>query len=80
MPTSMLPTVSPRLLDRITFNEQDLTQTLAAIMSRAAGMQQASVNGRNYKQIMPLLISARTLLETAEGLTSLAEQQEKKSA
>lgn len=77
---AQMPTVSPRLLDRITFNEQDLTQTLAAIMSRAAGMQQASVNGRNYKQIMPLLISARTLLETAEGLTSLAEQQEKKSA
>ena len=77
---AQMPTVSPRLLDRITFNEQDLTQTLAAIMSRAAGMQQASVNGRNYKQIMPLLISARTLLETAEGLTALAEQQEKKSA
>ena len=75
-----MPAVSPRLLARITFNEQDITQTLAAIMSRAAGMQNASVDGRDYKNIMPLLISARTLLETAEGLTLLSEKAAKKSA
>ena len=75
-----MPTVSPRLLDRITFNEQDITQTLAAIMSRASEMQKSSLADSDFKQIMPLLISARTLLETAGTLAGPAEKEEKKTA
>lgn len=64
-----MPLISPRLLDRIELNPQDIENALSAISARTAEMQEAVMrNEAQYRNIMPLLISARTLLETAAAL------------
>ena len=64
-----MPVISKRILDRIQFNPQDVETVLSAISARTAQMQQSRFAGDGqYRDIMPLLISARTLLETAAAL------------
>ncbi len=65
-----MPVISPRILDRIQFNSKDVEDLLNLISARTARMQQAVIqNEEQYKNIMPLLISARTLLEAAAALS-----------
>ncbi len=73
---SKAPMLSPRIKDRIKLTPEDIAQTLSAITSRAEEMQQMAIENRDYRDIMPLLISARTLLETAAYLG----KKDKKSA
>ena len=65
-----MPVISRRILDSIHIEPQDIESTLAAISARTAEMEGALIrNEEQYKNIMPLLISARTLLETAAALS-----------
>ncbi|MPM80600.1 hypothetical protein SDC9_127650 [bioreactor metagenome] len=65
-----MPVISPRILDRIQFNSKDVEDLLNLISARTARMQQTVIqNEEQYKNIMPLLISARTLLEAAAALS-----------
>ena len=71
-----MPMLSPRIIDRVRLTPEDIAQTLSAITSRAEEMQHMAIENRDYRDIMPLLISARTLLETAAYLG----KKDKKSA
>ena len=71
-----MPILSPRIIDRVRLTPEDIAQTLSAITSRAEEMQHMAIENRDYRDIMPLLISARTLLETAAYLG----KKDKKSA
>ena len=65
-----MPVISPRILDRIQINSKDVENALNLISARTEQMQQTLIqNEEQYKNIMPLLISARTLLETAAALS-----------
>ena len=65
-----MPVISPRILDRIQINSKDVENALNLISARTEQMQQTIIqNEEQYKNIMPLLISARTLLETAATLS-----------
>ena len=65
-----MPVISPRILDRIQFTSKDVEDLLNLISARTARMQQTVIqNEEQYKNIMPLLISARTLLEAAAALS-----------
>lgn len=64
-----MPDISPRILERIHFEPSDIERTLEAIAARTNEMESAVIkNEEQYNNIMPLLISARTLLETAAAL------------
>ena len=71
-----MPMLSPRIIDRVRLTPEDIAQTLSAITSRAEELQHMAIENRDYRDIMPLLISARTLLETAAYLG----KKDKKSA
>ncbi len=65
-----MPVISPRIIDRIQINSRDVENALNLISARTAQMQETLIrNEEQYKNIMPLLISARTLLETAAALS-----------
>ncbi|MCE5201492.1 MAG: MBL fold metallo-hydrolase [Synergistaceae bacterium] len=74
--SAKMPVISQHILEHIALGAQDISQTLAAITSLAEAMQHASLRGVDHSRIMPLLMSAKTLLETAESLST----KEKKSA
>ncbi len=73
-----MPVISPRIRELAKqLTTQDIAQTLSAITSRADDLQKLNLKDKDYSSvIMPLLISARTLLETAAVLS----KGEKKSA
>lgn len=71
-----MPVVSHGILDHMKLGAQDVSQTLAAIAAHAENLQRLPVGTADYSAVMPLLISAKTLLETAEKLSA----KEKKSA
>jgi metallo-beta-lactamase family protein len=62
-----MPLISPRIIELAKqLNSQDIAQTLTAITNRAEDLQKLNMKDKDYSSlIMPLLISARTLLETA---------------
>lgn len=62
-----LPLLSPDLLRQIGVSGSDIDQMLFAIMSKADSLQKAGVNAEDYDIIVPLLASAKTLLDTAEA-------------
>lgn len=66
--------ISPKL--GVITNPQEVEQTLASIMERVAGLQSLTSKYSDYSSIMPLLTSAKTLLETAREI----EERKKKSA
>lgn len=68
------PMISPKL--GVITNPQEVEQTLASIMERVAGLQSLTSKYSDYSSIMPLLTSAKTLLETAREI----EERKKKSA
>ncbi len=64
-----MPVISKRILDRIEFNPQDIENALNLIAERTDEMRETLIkNTEQCRDIMPLLISARTLLETAAAL------------
>lgn len=64
-----MPEISKRILDRIDFNPKDVESVLNLITERTDEMRETLINNEEqYRNIMPLLISARTLLETAAAL------------
>ena len=58
-------TCEPRLVDRMDIKPQDVSQMLSQIMSRAEELHKIVYTSKDYRDIMPLLISARVLLEMA---------------
>ena len=63
-----MPVISQRIIDRLELSPQDIIQLLAAITHKADEMQRQTIEAKDYAQIMPLLVSAKTLLETAASL------------
>lgn len=60
------PVISSRIMDRAGLMPQDFEQMLSAIMRRAEEMRGTeAIRNDEYGRVMPLLISARTLLDTA---------------
>lgn len=64
------------VLERISITSGDIEQILSSITTRSEEMQKAAFAKEDYKNIMPLLVSARTLLETAAFIS----KKDKKSA
>lgn len=62
-----LPLLSPGLLRQIGVTDRDIYQILASIMSKADSLQKSVISAGDYDTIVPLLASARTLLDTAEA-------------
>ena len=58
-------TCEPRLVDRMDIKPQDVSQMLSQIMSRAEELHKIVYTSKDYRDIMPLLVSARVLLEMA---------------
>ena len=70
-----MPEISKRILDRIDFNPKDVESVLNLISERTDAMRETLIkNEEQYRNIMPLLISARTLLETAAALGGAQEE------
>lgn len=70
-----MPEISKRILDRIDFNPKDVESVLNLISERTDAMRETLIkNEEQYRNIMPLLISARTLLETAAALGGAPEE------
>lgn len=63
-----MPVISQRIIDRLELSPQDVIQLLAAITHKADEMQRLTIEATDYAKIMPLLVSAKTLLETAASL------------
>ena len=69
-----MPVISKRILDRIDFNPKDVESVLNLITERTGEIRETLINNEEqYRNIMPLLISARTLLETAAALGGAQE-------
>ncbi|MEG1824790.1 MAG: MBL fold metallo-hydrolase [Cloacibacillus sp.] len=65
-----MPIISQRILDRIHIDPQDVERTLGAISARTLEMEEVLIkNEEQYNNIMPLLVSARILLETAAAVS-----------
>lgn len=65
-----MPIISKRILDRVQFDSKDVENMLNLISERTEQVQHVIVrNEAQYKNIMPLLISARVLLETAAAVS-----------
>ncbi|MDL2298214.1 MBL fold metallo-hydrolase [Synergistaceae bacterium OttesenSCG-928-D05] len=63
------PLVSPRLQERAAaVSEDDMQLTLDAILSKAGDMKKMRLDTSEFAKIVPLLISARTLLEAADAV------------
>lgn len=71
-----MPVVSPYITKRIGVSAQDVARTLQSIADMARGLEGIEINEQNAKRVLPLLISAETLLNAAEELN----QENKKSA
>ncbi len=70
-----MPVISKRILDRIEFNPKDVESMLNLITERVGEMRETLINNdEQYRNVMPLLISARTLLETAAALGAREEK------
>ena len=69
-----MPVISQRIIDRLELSPQDILQVLSAITSKADEMQKITIDSKDYAKILPLLVSAKTLMETA---ASLGENREK---
>lgn len=63
-----LPLLSPDLLKQSRGRDEDIRQTLSAIMNRADALQKSMIDAENYDMVAPLLASAKTLLDTAEAI------------
>lgn len=66
-----IPLVSP-LARKVTggVDPQDIYQALGAIMTSADSLQRTLIEQQDYAAIIPLLMSAKTLLDTAEKIKS----------
>lgn len=62
-----LPLLSPDLLKQIGVSDSDIDQMLSAIMGKVDSLQKTGVDAENYDTIVPLLASAKILLDTAEA-------------
>ena len=69
-----MPVISQKIIDRLELSPQDIIQVLSAITSKADEMQKITIDSKDYAKILPLLVSAKTLMETA---ASLGENREK---
>jgi len=67
--SAKLPLLSPGLLKQIGVSNQDVYQILAMIINRANSLQKTGVDIDDYDRIIPLLVSARTLLDSAGSLS-----------
>jgi metallo-beta-lactamase family protein len=63
-----IPFISPDVRETEGATAQDIYQALDAIMSRAEHLQKTAIDRRDYETIIPLLLSAKTLLDTAESV------------
>ncbi|MDD4159474.1 MAG: MBL fold metallo-hydrolase [Synergistaceae bacterium] len=63
-----MPVISQKIIDSIEMGPQDIMQMLAAITQKTDEMQRLNIKSKDYAKIMPLLVSAKTLLETAASL------------
>lgn len=63
-----MPVISQQIIDRLELSPQDISQLLASITNKADEMQRLAIESKDYAKIMPLLVSAKTLLETAAAL------------
>ena len=71
-----MPVISQKIIDKLELSPQDIIQLLAAITHKADEMQRLTIETKDYAKVMPLLVSAKTLLETA----ALLGEETKKSA
>lgn len=62
------PVISQKIIDKLELGPQDIIQTLSAITHSADAMQRTAIPSEDYARIMPLLVSARVLLETAASI------------
>lgn len=62
------PIISQKIIDKLELGPQDIIQTLSAITHSADAMQRTAIPSEDYARIMPLLVSARVLLETAASI------------
>lgn len=69
-----MPVISQKIIDRLELSPQDVAQMLASITHRADEMQRLTIDSKDYAKIMPLLVSAKTLLETAASIGEDAEK------
>lgn len=69
-----MPVISQRIIDRLELSPQDIAQMLAAITHKADEMQRLTIDSSDYAKIMPLLVSARTLLEAAAAMSEDIEK------
>lgn len=63
-----MPVISQRIIDRLELGPQDIAQLLASITLKADEIQRLTIDSKDYAKIMPLLVSAKTLLEAASSL------------
>ncbi|NLD04507.1 MAG: MBL fold metallo-hydrolase [Synergistaceae bacterium] len=63
-----MPVISQKIIDRLELSPQDIIQLLAAITRQANEMQRLTIETKDYAKIMPLLVSAKTLMETAASI------------
>ncbi len=63
-----MPVISQRIIDRLEISPQDIIQVLSAITSKADEIQKITIESKDYAKIIPLLVSAKTLMETAASL------------
>lgn len=64
-----LPLLSPDLLKQISVTDQDIYQMLSSIMHRADALLKSGVSSEYYDRIVPMIVSARTLLDMAEAIS-----------
>lgn len=70
-----MPLLSPGLLKRLGVTDHDIQQMLYSIMDRADTLQKQGISDEDYASVLPLLASARTLLDTA-GMISEKKTEE----
>lgn len=71
-----MPIISQKIIDRLELSPLHITQLLDTITRQADEMHKMTVGTKDYAKIMPLLVSARTLMEAAASIG----ENDKKSA
>lgn len=66
--SARLPLLSPTLLNQTQSADQDIYQMLSSIMNRVDALQKNGVSPADYDKVVPMLASARTLLDMAEAI------------
>lgn len=72
------PLVSPNLVEwsQLKVHQDDMQRVLDGILSKAGDMKKGTFDMNEYAKLVPLLISARTLLETADAVNKKKIKQE----